>query len=198
MSSETINYYNQNAADFAAETDQIDMAALYQAFLPLVKTGGLILDAGCGSGRDAAYFKHLGFNVSAFDASSEMAKLASQRLKQPVAVKQFEQLNDYELYDGIWCCASLLHVATDNLPSVFFRLQQALKPGAVIYASFKYGDGEREVNGRCFTDMNETTLSNLVAGVSNLSLSKTWLTQDQRPERNQEYWLNALLYKDVV
>ena len=198
MSFETINYYNQNAAEFAAATDQIDMTALYTEFLPLVKTGGLILDAGCGSGRDAAYFKHLGFNVSAFDASSELAKIASQRLKQPVAVQQFEQLNDHELYDGIWCCASLLHVAADNLVSVLGRLQQALKPGGVLYASFKYGDGEREVNGRCFTDMNEEKLKNLVAKASSLSISKTWLTQDQRPERKQENWLNALLFKDAM
>ncbi len=198
MSSETIDYYNQNAAEFAAATDQIDMTALYAAFLPLVKTGGLILDAGCGSGRDAAYFKHLGFNVSAFDASSALAKIASQRLKQPVAVQQFEQLNDLERYDGIWCCASLLHVAADNLVSVLGRLQQALKPGGVLYASFKYGEGEREVNGRCFTDMNETTLSTLAAGISGLKLSKTWLTQDQRPERSQESWLNVLLFKDII
>ncbi|MEW5682793.1 MAG: class I SAM-dependent methyltransferase [Pseudomonadota bacterium] len=198
MSSETIDYYNQNAAEFAAATDQIDMTALYAAFLPLVKTGGLILDAGCGSGRDAVYFKHLGFNVSAFDASSGLAKIASQRLKQPVAVQQFEQLNDHELYDGIWCCASLLHVAADNLVSVLGRLQQALKPGGVLYASFKYGDGEREINGRCFTDMNEEKLKSLVATVRNLSISKTWLTQDQRPERSQECWLNALLFKDAI
>lgn len=198
MSSETIDYYNQNAMEFASATDQIDMTALYAAFLPLVKTGGHILDAGCGSGRDAAYFKHLGFNVSAFDASSELAKIASQRLKQPVAVQQFEQLNDLERYDGIWCCASLLHVAADNLVSVLGRLQQALKPGGVLYASFKYGEGEREVNGRCFTDMNEKGLSAVVAGISRLSLNKTWLTQDQRPERSQECWLNALLFKDVM
>ncbi|WP_134058293.1 class I SAM-dependent methyltransferase [Rheinheimera aquimaris] len=198
MSSETINYYNQNAADFAAATDQIDMTALYQAFLPLVKTGGHILDAGCGSGRDAAYFKQLGFSVSAFDASSELAKIASQRLKQPVTVQQFEQLNDHELYDGIWCCASLLHVPADNLVSVLGRLQQALKPKAVLYASFKYGDSEREVNGRRFTDMNEEKLKSLVATFSSLSISKAWLTQDQRPERSQECWLNALLFKDEI
>ena len=195
MSSETINYYNQNAADFASATDQIDMTALYAEFLPWVKTGGHILDAGCGSGRDAAYFKQLGFSVSAFDASSALAEIASKRLKQPVAVQQFEQLNDLELYDGIWCCASLLHVRADNLVSVFNHLQQALKPGALLYVSFKYGDSEREVNGRHFTDMNETILSNLVGRVNNLSISKIWLTQDQRPEHSQESWLNALILK---
>ncbi|WP_215396216.1 class I SAM-dependent methyltransferase [Rheinheimera oceanensis] len=198
MSSETIDYYNQNAADFVLATDQIDMTALYAEFLPLVKPGGHILDAGCGSGRDASYFKQQGFTVSAFDASTEMAHIASERLQQTVMVRTFEQLDQAETYDGIWCCASLLHVANRTLPDVSTRLQRALKPGAVLYVSFKYGDTEREVNGRRFTDMNEQTLTALVADIAGLTLKKTWLTCDQRPERNNEKWLNALLTKDAV
>lgn len=198
MPSETINYYNQHAADFTLATDQIDMTALYSEFLPLVKPGGHILDAGCGSGRDASYFKQQGFTVSAFDASAVMAKIASERLQQTVSVRSFEQLDQAETYDGIWCCASLLHVSRQTLPDVFTRLQRALKPGAVLYVSFKYGDTEREVNGRRFTDMNEHTLTALVADIAGLTLKKTWLTSDQRPERNNERWLNALLIKDAV
>lgn len=198
MSSETIDYYNQNAADFVLATDQIDMTALYAEFLPLVKPGGHILDAGCGSGRDASYFKQQGFTVSAFDASTEMAHIASERLQQTVMVRTFEQLDQAETYDGIWCCASLLHVANRTLPDVSTRLQRALKPGAVLYVSFKYGDTEREVNGRRFTDMNEQTLTARVADIAGLTLKKTWLTCDQRPERNNEKWLNALLTKDAV
>lgn len=198
MSSETIDYYNQNAADFALATDQIDMTALYSEFLPLVKPSGHILDAGCGSGRDTSYFKQQGFIVSAFDASKEMARIASERLQQTVAVHTFEQLDEAETYDGIWCCASLLHVANNTLPDVFTRLQLALKPGAVLYVSFKYGDSEREVNGRRFTDMNEQQLTALVADIAGLTLKKTWLTCDQRPQRNNENWLNALLTKSAV
>lgn len=198
MSSETIDYYNQNAADFALATGQIDMTALYAEFLPLVKPRGHILDAGCGSGRDACYFKQQRFILSAFDASKEMARIASERLQQTVAVHNFEQLDEAKTYDGIWCCASLLHVARQTLPDVFSRLQHALKPGAVLYVSFKYGDSEREVNGRRFTDMNEQTLTALVADITGLTLNKTWLTCDQRPERNNETWLNAILTKSAV
>lgn len=198
MSSETIDYYNQHAADYVQATVKVDMAALYAEFLPMVKPGGQILDAGCGSGRDASHFKQLGFSVSAFDASREMARLASERLQQTVAVHTFEQLNEAETFDGIWCCASLLHVAWQTLPDVFSRLQRALKPGAVLYVSFKYGASERDVNGRRFTDMNEQTLTALVADITGLTLNKTWLTCDQRPERNNETWLNALLTKAAV
>ena len=197
MSSETIDYYNRYAVEYARETTSVDMAALYAEFLPLIAPGGYILDAGCGSGRDAAYFKQLGFAVSAFDASKELAHIASQRLQQTVTVQQFEQLNDHEQYDGIWCCASLLHVSSDTLPSVFCRLQRALKPGAVLYASFKYGDSEREVNGRRFTDLNEVQLADVLTNTAGLTLIKTWLTQDQRKERSHETWLNALISKDT-
>lgn len=197
MSSETIDYYNRHAVEYARETTSVDMAALYAEFLPLVAPGGYILDAGCGSGRDAAFFKDLGFAVSAFDASKELALIASQRLKQAVDVQNFEQLNDHEKYDGIWCCASLLHVSSDTLPSVFTCLQRALKPGAVLYVSFKYGDGEREINGRRFTDLNDVKLGSMITNTSGLTLNKTWLTQDQRKELSHETWLNALISKDT-
>jgi 2-polyprenyl-3-methyl-5-hydroxy-6-metoxy-1,4-benzoquinol methylase len=198
MSLETINYYNQNATDFAAATDDIDMTALYAEFLPRLKAASHILDAGCGSGRDAGYFKQQGFTVSAFDASAELARLASARLQQAVSVQRFEQLNQHEKYDGIWCCASLLHVANNNLATVFGLLQQALKPDGVLYASFKYGDTERQDHGRHFTDMNEARLTALINDVNGLTLNKMWLTQDKRPERNHETWLNALITKHSV
>jgi 2-polyprenyl-3-methyl-5-hydroxy-6-metoxy-1,4-benzoquinol methylase len=62
---------------------------LYREFLPLVPTGGKILDAGCGSGRDSVYFKQQGFSVTAFDASSEAAQIASRAIGQPVNVMTF-------------------------------------------------------------------------------------------------------------
>jgi SAM-dependent methyltransferase len=195
MPTKTIAYYDSQATEYACATKTVAMSSLYAKFLPLIPANAHILDAGCGSGRDAYYFKCNGFKVSAFDASSAMASIAGELLQQPVNVLKFEEFDEENQYDGIWCCASLLHVSADNLVSVFNRLQQALKPGALLYVSFKYGDSEREVNGRHFTDINETTLSDLVGRVNNLSISKIWLTQDQRPERSQESWLNALILK---
>ena len=129
----TLNYYNQNAQSFSDSTLHVDMSALYAEFLPLIPKHGHILDAGCGSARDAMYFKQQGFTVSAFDASPELAKLASNYLQQAVEVKTFQQLNCTNKYDGIWCCASLLHVPKAELPQVFLKLQNALKPNGVLY-----------------------------------------------------------------
>lgn len=196
MSSETIDYYNQHAAEYVQATINVDMAALYAEFLPMVKPGGHILDAGCGSGRDAYYFQQLGFTISAFDASSAMAQIASERLHQTVAVHSFEQLDKQETFDGIWCCASLLHVATQQLPEVLSRLQQAMKPGAILYASFKYGTTDRFSNGRHFTDLDEASLYRLLSQLPELGLLKSWQSRDQRPDRADDIWLNALIIRN--
>jgi len=189
----TLNYYNQNAQSFSDSTLNVDMSALYAEFLPLIPKHGHILDAGCGSARDAMYFKQQGFTVSAFDASPELAKLASNYLQQAVEVKTFQQLNCTNKHDGIWCCASLLHVPKAELPQVFLKLQNALKPNGVLYVSFKYGTQERVHNGREFTDLNESALTALINSHTKLKILKQWQTVDQRPERESEVWLNALI-----
>ncbi|MGB0948075.1 MAG: class I SAM-dependent methyltransferase [Pseudoalteromonas marina] len=193
MPSTTLTYYNNNAQTFSDSTLNVDMSALYAEFLPHVKQHGHILDAGCGSARDAAYFKNQGFTVSAFDASPVLAKLASNYLQQPVEIKTFQELECVNKYDGIWCCASLLHVPKAELPQVFLKLQNALKVNGVLYVSFKYGTQERVHNGREFTDLNESALTALINSHTKLKIIKHWQTVDQRPERESEVWLNALI-----
>ncbi|WP_024604318.1 MULTISPECIES: class I SAM-dependent methyltransferase [unclassified Pseudoalteromonas] len=192
MSNSTLSYYNQNAQSFSDSTLNVDMSVLYAEFLPHVTEHGHILDAGCGSARDAAYFKQQGFTVSAFDASPELAAIASSYLQQPVDVKTFQQLDCVNKYDAIWCCASLLHVPKAELPQVFLNLQNALKPNGVLYVSFKYGDTERVHNGREFTDLNENSLTHLLSHTQ-LKAIKQWQSVDKRPERESEVWLNALI-----
>ena len=193
MPSTTLTYYNNNAQTFSDSTLNVDMSALYAEFLPHIKQHGHILDAGCGSARDAAYFKNQGFTVSAFDASPALAKLASNYLQQPVVIKTFQGLECVNKYDGIWCCASLLHVPKAELPQVFLKLQNALKPDGVLYVSFKYGTQERVHNGREFTDLNESALTALINSHTKLKIIKQWQTVGQRPECESQVWLNALI-----
>lgn len=190
------DYYQQHAERFFSETVTVDMSALYQPFVAHLKPGARILDAGCGSGRDARAFSALGYDVEAFDASAELVELARQHSGLPVEQKRFEDVTDVDRYDGIWCCASLLHVPLAELPGVMMLLARALKPGGVWYVSFKYGCGERAKDGRVFTDMDEIKLNDLIADLENIVLLDTWITGDKRPERHNEKWLNSLLRKN--
>ncbi|MBK4726355.1 class I SAM-dependent methyltransferase [Pantoea agglomerans] len=190
------DYYQQHAERFFTETVTVDMSALYQPFVAHLKPGVRILDAGCGSGRDARAFHEMGYDVEAFDASAELVALARQHSGLPVEQKRFEEVTEVERYDGIWCCASLLHVPLAELPEVMSRLARALKPDGVWYLSFKYGSGEREKDGRVFTDMDEPGLKALVRGLAGIEVVEMWQTGDQRPGRAEEGWLNVTMNKN--
>lgn len=190
----TLNYYQNNAQVFFNGTVNVDMSSLYESFTRLLLPGSQVLDAGCGSGRDSKAFIEMGYQVEAFDASSEMVALASQHTGLSVQQMTFADVEAQQQYDGIWCCASLLHVPSQELPSVMQKLANALKPGGVWYVSFKYGDSEREKDGRQFTDMNEASLGALLETMPEIEIETLWTTKDKRPERD-EIWLNALLRK---
>lgn len=191
----TNNYYQNHAQAFFSDTIGVDMSSLYVPFVAHLAPGARVLDAGCGSGRDARAFVEMGYAVEAFDASSEMVRMATEHSDLPVKKMTFNEVQAIDHYDGIWCCASLLHVPARELPQAMNSLAQALKPGGIWYVSFKYGDSEREKGGRHFSDLTESGLNALVTQLAGIRVESMWATQDKRPDRD-ETWLNALLRKD--
>ena len=190
-------YYNTNAQIFYDSTINVEMSALYKKFLPLIPTQGYILDAGCGSGRDTLAFIQQGFYVEAFDASEVLVKLARDLTKQNIRHDTFLTFTTPTLFNAIWACASLLHVPTNSLTQTFAHLAQMLKPNAVFYCSFKYGDNEVIRNGRRFTNLNADLLKYYLKDTQ-LKIKETWISQDLRPKREQEKWLNAILIKEAL
>ena len=192
----TIDYYNKHAEEFTTSTFEVDMKSLYQPFLAELPEGARILDVGCGSGRDTLAFKNKGYQVDAIDYSEELVKKATRLTGIPIKLKSFYEVDDYEAYDGIWACASLLHCERSRLAEVLEKMVQALKPNGVIYMSFKYGDSDRDQDGRQFTDLDENQAEALLEQFDNVQHIQQWVTLEKRPDR-QEKWLN-LLWKKYV
>ena len=92
----------------------------------------------------------------------------------------------------LWACASLLHLRKSELPEVMRLIRRALKKGGVFYASFKYGALEREKDGRVFSDMTEDALRGLLGEVDGFREIALWTTNDARPDRADERWVNVL------
>lgn len=188
-------YYDDNALRYFEATVGVDMAVLRERFLAHLPAHSHVLDAGCGSGRDARAFLEAGYRVTAMDASARLAELASRHIGQPVKVRRFQEVDWTDTFDGVWACASLLHVPRTELPAVLHRLARALKPGGILYASFKYGAGERDSEGRQFTDLDEPALAEILSAVPELHCRESWVSGDRRAQRAHERWLNALLVR---
>ena len=189
----SLDYYERNAHLYFKSTAQVDMSAMRRRFLEHVRIGGTVLDAGCGSGRDAKAFLEAGYEVTAFDGSTQLVKLASEYTGLPIVHMTFGQMAWKDVFDGIWSCACLLHVERANLPSTFDRFVRALKPNGVWYLSMKQGTTSRELDGRLFTDVTEAELAELLEN-KGLQVLEMWITDDVRPGRS-EIWVNALARK---
>lgn len=191
----TINYYNENAKKFIDGTVSVDFRSIQDTFLELLPENAKILDFGCGSGRDTKYFLEHGCRVVAMDGSLELCKAASEYTGITVKHMLFQELNEKERYDGIWACASILHVKSEELPEIIRKMSLATIANGIIYLSFKYGDFEGERNGRYFTDMTEESMAELLVGFPELRVEKQWITGDVRDGRGDEIWLNMILRK---
>ena len=148
---------------------------------------------GCGSGRDTRYFLQKGYRVTALDGSAELCWIAEEKTGIPVIQMDFNDFDEQDQYDGIWACSSILHLSKQELKSVLINMEKALLNDGIIYTSFKYGDFSGMRNGRYFTDFTEDTFKMFVADMEQLVIEKLWITDDVRPGRQDEKWLNTIL-----
>ncbi len=194
---DTIEYYNNWANRFFESTVSVDFSKIQEQFLKYVKPGGRILDLGCGSGRDSHAFLEQGYEVVAVDGSRELAKIAGAYIAQKVIVADFREFEPEETFDGIWACASLLHLPKEEIAAVMRRMAAHLAESGCFYASFKYGEFQGERNGRYFTNMTEESFQELLEEVPGLAQEETFVTGDVREGRGGERWLNVIMKNHI-
>ena len=191
----TINYYNQQAKKYYEQTINVDMSPLYEQFLNYLEPQSHILDAGCGSGRDSLYFLEHCYQVTAIDAAKNLAQLAEDLIAQPVLKMKLQDLDYKSKFNGIWACASLLHLQSDKMQQVLKKFAAALVTEGIIYISLQYGEGEEFKNGRFFNYYTEKSWLKLMQEIEELEVLKLWKTDDKREDRSGKRWLNVLLQK---
>ena len=191
--SSTIKYYDSHAREYSDFSNNVDMSSFYCEFEKYLIPKGRLLDAGCGSGRDSAHFSEKGYDVTSIDLSTEMCKIAGLIPGITVINADLTEIQYSEVFDGIWACASLLHVPKIMMPLVIDRLIKSLKHGGVFYASWKYGKLEKnDEYGRLYSEYNKKMLIELFADVDEIKILKCWITSDIL-NRNDHKWTNILI-----
>ena len=191
----SIEYYNKNSEKYIRSTFEANMDPLLTKFAFHVPKGGLILDAGCGTGRDSVWFVNHGYNVVAFDGSEDMVKHAKDYVDGEVMLATFENFKCDKKFDGIWACSSLLHVKRENMVDIVEKLAGYLKPKGAFFMSFKDRDEDYEKDGRVFTNYTESELRELINSIDDLITIEIIKTTDVREGREDEHWVSVIAKK---
>lgn len=185
-------YYNTNASKFIGDTVNADMSAIRDRFLSCIPAGGTILDAGCGPGRDVKAFIEAGYEVYAMDASEAMVSHCRTIIGNRVQLSTFQDYTTDIKFDGIWACASLLHLEPSELQPVIIKFGGYLKPGGVFFMSFKYGSENYIKDGRYFNCQTSESIAGLLSSCNGLNIKENFITEDVREGRSGERWVNVI------
>lgn len=139
MDKSTIDYYNRNADSYYWNTVGVDMSVFRKKFASYLPNEASVIDMGCGSGRDVMAFSDMGHDAAGLDAAKELLKLAEERLEIKTIAADMSEYKAASPYDGIWCCASLIHLNDEEKARFFRNLDRNLKPGGALFLSVKEG-----------------------------------------------------------
>lgn len=187
--------YDTNALAFIDSWLSADMRAQYAVFEQLLEPGDVILDGGCGSGRDTLYFLQQGYTVKAFDPSEEMVKYATSLTGIKIGDGKWEELNEKNAFNGVWASASLYHVARGDMADVFSRIAAALKANGILFCSFRDNPEDFSEGGRSFTSYDKTTFTEFINKLGLFNIIDIKEAQDTRKDKANEMWLYAFLRK---
>ena len=145
----TLAFYEQRAEEFRAGTLDHDVRQNIDALLRHIEATPpyVLLDFGCGPGRDLAAFKALGHTAIGLDGAPQFAAMARAHSGCEVLQQDFLGLDlPGQRFHGIFANASLFHVPAQELPRVLRQLHAALKPRGVLFSSNPRGGNEEGWN----------------------------------------------------
>ncbi len=167
--SRTIASYDRFSAVFASALGGASLSHELDIFACMLPPGARIVDAGAGPGHYTLALAARGLLAVPVDLSMELLRVASEYGLDKLVLADLRRLpfarGDL---DGVWACASLLHLPKQVLPDALGELRRVVRIGGALYCSVKLGDGEKWVAApqggeRFFAYYGEDELDHLLA-----------------------------------
>ncbi|MFQ5576840.1 MAG: NUDIX domain-containing protein [Anaerolineae bacterium] len=181
------HHYTQKLLTFTLD-EQIDRFSGY------LKPGGLILDLGCGPGRDIHAFQKRGFRVVGLDRSAGMLAEAAKRGAGPLVLADMRRLPfARHSFKGVWASASLLHLPNADLTPALTGINRALDHGH-LYLSVKEGQAEAwrghgEHGRRFFSDYHPAEVE---LALERADFHVLWAQRSPDGAGRDTGWINAI------
>lgn len=200
MDQSTINFYKDNAKEVAERYESV-VSDLSKHFSDAFSTGRKILDVGCGSGRDLAVLRKLGYDTYGVDPTSEFVELAQEihsELKNRIVQGALPDLTvpfDGE-FDGVLCSAVLMHIEVEQLPAAAEAIKTCLRVGGRLLFSvpskrLDVVSENRDQNGRLFIPNQADRLKSTFEELGFKTIS-TWNNSDSMG-RDAVAWESVLM-----
>ena len=155
VKSEYLEGYRKYAKEYSVHTSNKLIQFQLNHFISLLPKNSKILDAGCGSGRDSAYFADEKLEVTSIDIVAELINEAKNNVKN-VNFKLMDMKDikfDENTFDGIWCMSSISDVEKKDDPMVIGNFNKIIKNNGILYISAREGQGEQVIEKGFFNDL---------------------------------------------
>lgn len=188
----TLEAYENIALEYALKNQSPSLSRPFiNEFVKSLLPGNLILDAGCGHGRDTKLFHKLGYNTIGIDYSNEMVRIAKNNVPESVKIMQMNLLKmnfTPSYFDGIWSNAVLHHFSDEDIKTIIDNFYIILKPKGGIFISVRKNsqatlDSEYPDYSRYYNSVDSEKITGTVeesnfridkVEIQNLEL-KTWI-----------------------
>lgn len=189
--SKSIAYYDKKAKEFADSYEKLDPKKVHKHLIAhLPKPPAEILDIGSGSGRDAAWFAKMGYEVTAIEPAPALLKEAKRRHKnsnitwlndQMPKLDKLPKKADFDLIimTGVW-----MHIKPEMRPETLKRLKTLLAPSGQLAIYLRHGTPDANRDMYKVSENELKTLSGKDYPIKNISGAR----DNDEMGRNDVWW----------
>ncbi len=136
--------YEKDLGELVRKLEAIPFEALHREVLPLFPPPpASILDIGAGSGRDAAVFVTLGYDVTAVEPAAGLRARAQELHPSPRIAWIDDKLPDlasiHGSFDVVMLTAVWMHLDPGECERAMARIAALLKPGGLVCLTLRHG-----------------------------------------------------------
>ncbi|HSX09871.1 MAG TPA: class I SAM-dependent methyltransferase [Candidatus Saccharimonadales bacterium] len=132
----TIKWYDEHAEEYAHGVFKSSPLEVMNIFFEYLPEHPVLLDAGCGPGRDCDLMTQKGATVTGIDVSKGLLEQAQKRFPHiPFVQANFVDLPfKNEMFDGIWAHSSLVHLESiADVKKALHEFYRVLKKKGILH-----------------------------------------------------------------